>query len=136
MSHDEGYANVELRHADRDEERVYLPDVSVTCWAKAPKSLRDRRLRAIERPPDIAIEIASTDDRPGRVADKLAFYRRAGVPLVWIVDPDERTVSVYQPGTQVEMFGPGQTLTGSPVFPGFSVSISDLFGVLDQHLEE
>jgi Uma2 family endonuclease len=136
MNHDEGFANVELRHTSRSEERAYLPDVSVTRWANAPKSLGDRRRGPIERVPDIAIEITSTDDRAGRIADKLAFYLRAGVPLVWIVDPDERTVSAYRPGAQVEMFGTGDTLTGSPVFPGFSLSIADLFGVLDQHLDE
>ncbi len=66
MSHDEGFVNVELRHASREEERAYLPDVSGTRWANAPKSLRDRRSGPVETVPDLAIQIIrSTTVRGG-----------------------------------------------------------------------
>lgn len=134
FSHDEGFVNVELRYAERAEGRAYLPDVSVTRWERAPRSLDERRSGAIESVPDLAIEITSPDDRPGRIADKLAFYLRAGVPLVWIVEPDERAVAVYRPGEPVRFAAGDDTIDAAPVLAGFSLSLPALFSVLDQHL--
>jgi Uma2 family endonuclease len=131
---DEGYSNVELRHAARDEGRSYVPDVSVTRWDKAPATLAERRHGAIQTLPDLAIEITSPDDRPTRIADKLAFYLRAGVPLVWIVDPDERTIAVYAPGSPPKMFSAGDVLDARPVLSEFSLPVSDLFAALDKRL--
>jgi Uma2 family endonuclease len=135
MTHAEGFANVELRHAHREERRSYVPDVSVTRMSRGPSSLAERRSGAIENPPDIAIEITSPEDRPARIADKLAFYLRIGVPLVWIVEPEDRTVSVYRPGMPVQVFGSDETLDGAPVLAEFSMRLDDLFSVLDQGLK-
>ena len=134
--HDEGYANVELRHAERSEGRAYLPDVSVTRWDSSRLSLAERRAGAIESPPDLAVEISSPEDRPSRLADKLAFYLRTKVPLIWIVDPDERTVSVYRPGERVQFFGEGDTLDALPVLGAFALDISEFFTVLDKNLPD
>jgi Uma2 family endonuclease len=136
MKHDEGYANVELRYAAREEGRSYLPDVSVTRWDKAPPTLAERRKGAIEVLPDLAVEISSPEDRPTRIADKLAFYLRAGVPLVWIVDADDRTVSAYTPGQPPKVFSAGDVLDASPVLSEFALPVSDLFSALDKHVQE
>ena len=135
LTHAEGFANIELRHAERTEHRAYLPDVSVTRSARGPSSMAERRSGAIEKPPDIAIEITSPDDRPGRIADKLAFYLRVGVPLVWIVEPEDRTISVYRPGRPVEVLGAGEIIDAAPVLSEFSLALDDLFSVLDQGLQ-
>lgn len=134
MQHNEGYANVELRHAAPEEGRSYLPDVSITSWRKSNPSLAERRQKAIEVPPDIAVEIVSPDDRPTRIADKLAFYLRAGVASVWIVDPDEQSVSVYRPGQPAQVFRAGDMLDGRPAFSAFELPVEDLFSVLEQNL--
>lgn len=136
MKRQEGFVHVELRHAELDEDRAYLPDVSVTRIENAPTTSQERRSGAIEQPPDIAIEITSPDDRPGRLADKLAFYLRVGVPLVWIVEPEERTVAVYRPGEPVEILGPEDTIDAAPVLTEFSLPLRDLFSVLDQGIEQ
>lgn len=136
MEHDEGYVNVELRHAARAEARAYVPDLSVTRWERAPSTLAERREGAIETTPDLAVEIVSPDDRPGRVADKLAFYLRAGVPLVWIIDPDDRTVSIYRPTEQVRVLSEADTLDAAPVLASFSLRLAGLFGVLSERARD
>lgn len=136
MEHDEGYVNVELRHAARAEARAYVPDLSVTRWERAPSTLAERREGAIETTPDLAVEIVSPDDRPGRVADKLAFYLRAGVPLVWIIDPDDRTVSIYRPTEQVRVLSEADTLDAAPVLASFSLQLAGLFGVLSERARD
>jgi Uma2 family endonuclease len=52
--------------------------------------------RAIEGPPDLAVEILSPwSDRRDRVA-KAGLYARYGIAHYWIVDPVARTLEVYE----------------------------------------
>jgi len=46
-------------------------------------------------PPLIAIEITSLDDRLHHTLEKLAEYRRWGVPHVWLVEPALKALYVY-----------------------------------------
>lgn len=81
--------------------------------------------------PDLAIEILSPDDRPGRVADKLAFYLRTGVPLTWIIDPGERTLTAYRPGEPPVLHTVTDVVRGEPVLPNFTLDLGNLFAELD-----
>lgn len=123
-----------LRHSADEEARAYLPDVSLIRRERLPKDPEQRRRGPINIVPDLAIEVSSPDDRPARIADKLAFYLRVGVPLTWIIDPDERTLTVYRPNETQVTYSSGDTLTASPVLSEFELKLSDLFSVLDDDL--
>ena len=120
----EGEGETELRHADRGEDRAYLPDLGVTLH-------RDPNNRGpLERPPDFAVEVLSPDDRASYVVDKVNFYLRAGVSVVWVVDPDRETVTVYRPGqSPQEQRSPG-VVTAAPALRDFRVELAELFSVL------
>lgn len=126
----EGEVVSETRNAHRPEQRSYVPDVSVYLRVHVPTD-STRRRGPVERHPDIAIEILSPDDRPGRVAEKLAFYLRVGVPLVWIVNPDDRTLDAHRPGAPSTSHRPPETVTAGPVLPDFKLDLAQLFAVLD-----
>ena len=74
--------------------------------------------------PDLAVEIVSPNDTYTEVTEKVEEYLRAGVRLVWVVDPKSRTVTLY-PGAHT--IKKENLLTGGEVLPGFSVPISRLF---------
>ncbi len=122
---------VEPRHVLRSEERAYLPDISVIRVEHFPKDPEALRRGPIEIGPDLAVEVLSSDDRPGRVAEKLAFYLRANTPLVWVIDPSEQTVAVHRPGVASTIQRPGDTLEASPVLSGFVLDVAALFAALD-----
>lgn len=125
----EGQAFTEVRHHNPQEERVYLPDLSVTLRGRLPKD----SLRAlVEVPPDLAIEVLSPDDRAARVLDRVQFYLRAGVQLVWIVDPESRAVFVYRPGVAQEEHRVPDVLDAKPVLSDFTLNLAELFAVLDE----
>ena len=64
---------------------------------------------------------------------KLGEYFKAGVLLVWIVDPRARTVAVYTKAAQEPLIlGEADTLDGGDVLPGFQLVLQDLFGRLDR----
>ena len=80
-----------------------------------------------DMPPDLAVEVVSRTDTFGTVNLKVKQYLDVGVRMVWLINPDLRTVDVYQPGAPSQRFNAGDTLVGDPVIPGFALPVSDLF---------
>jgi Uma2 family endonuclease len=77
--------------------------------------------------PELIVEILSPDDAWRTVDKKLREYFAAGVVLVWIVNPDSRTITAYRSMTDVREFGEGDTLTGDEVLPGFAIPVAEIF---------
>jgi Uma2 family endonuclease len=51
--------------------------------------------KAMEGPPDLAVEVISPTSGEIDRTDKFAEYREAGVPHYWIVDPELRTIEAW-----------------------------------------
>jgi Uma2 family endonuclease len=71
----------------------------------------------------------NTDEEMKRKRDE---YFAAGVRLVWLVDPEARTVTVYIAPDQSKLLMQEQTLDGGDVLPGFALALKDLFAELDR----
>lgn len=80
-----------------------------------------------EGPPVLAVEILSPSDEHGEVVEKIREYLDAGVPLVWVIDPDFRTVVVYRPDAEPELFNVRQEISAEPHLPGFRVPVARIF---------
>lgn len=78
-------------------------------------------------PPDLAIEVLSPTDVQWRVVDKAFAYLNAGTPLVWVLDPRSKTVTVYRSERDMALLTFDDTLTGEEVVPGFTCQVSQLF---------
>ena len=92
---------------------ILIPDVSV-FYPDEPKE------RFPDRPPFIAVEILSLDDKLKDVREKLEIYRNWGVPHVWLVDPHSRRMYTCD-GNLMEVQALqvpelGLTLTATEVF--------------------
>jgi Uma2 family endonuclease len=61
------------------------------------------------------------------IHEKIDALLAAGVQLVWIIDPHDRTVRVYRPGSEPVLFNIRQQLTAEPALPGFNVPVALLF---------
>ncbi len=81
--------------------------------------------------PDLVVEATSPATARVDRMDRLQEYARAGVREYWIVDPDARTVEVYdlEGGAYVPRgkWGPGETAS-SGLLAGFAVRVEDVFG--------
>ena len=96
--------------------------ISPELAAAAPEDAR-----TIDGIPVLAVEILSPSDTQKNITDKIKAYLDAKVPLVWIVEPVFRTVTVYRPDAKPQLVNEEQQLTGDPHLPGFSVALSELF---------
>lgn len=78
--------------------------------------------------PDLAVEVISPYDRYGDVEDKVEDYLRAGVRLVWVVNPRRKFVEVYHPNVeQPTLLNIDDELNGEDVLPGFTLKVRALF---------
>ena len=81
----------------------------------------------LEVAPDLVVEILSPNDRWTEVTQKLREYFAIGVRLVWVADPQTRSVHAYRALTNVRAFTEKDDLPGDDVLPGFSVKVTQLF---------
>jgi Uma2 family endonuclease len=102
---------------------VVAPDVGYYRGDPAP----DRGFYPM--PPDLAVEVISPTDRRADIAQKQRLYAQAGVPLVWWVDPELRTVTVHQPGQEPTVIDESGTLDGGDILPGFELDVKTIFAI-------
>ncbi len=108
-----------------DPQTVVVPDVAFVRWERLPDRVRPKGYIPVA--PDLAVEVRSPSDRPRDIAAKLELYRRAGVPLIWWVDPTPRTVAVYHYGQLTATLGVDDDLDGADVLSGFRLSVAEIF---------
>jgi Uma2 family endonuclease len=89
------HGRTELRSRVR-ATRVRIPDVSIYAGAEPTE-------RVPTKPPLVAIEILSPDDRHSELMRKFEEYSAWGVPHIWLVDPESRKLNVYADGTLSEV---------------------------------
>jgi Uma2 family endonuclease len=102
------------------------PDVAFYARERIP---RDLRASTTEVAPDFVIEVLSPSDRAGDVEKKIEDWLKAAVRLLWYVNPETGTTTVYH-GDSVTRVAADLTLDGTDVVPGFRVRIQDLLDEL------
>lgn len=104
--------------------RIYrVPDVAY--WAPG----KDRG-GEVMLPPTLAVEIPSPGQTMHELRMKCRFFRENGVDVAWLIDPDRRTVEVFEDARDGEVLSEAAILD-SPHMPDFRLALADLFAVLD-----
>jgi len=68
--------------------------------------------------------VARTSDLP--VGEKLKEHFAKGVRLVWVIAPEDRTLTIYRMSEEGRVLHESATATGEDVLPGFTCRVSDL----------
>ena len=110
---------------DKDIITVLQPDICVIC---DPAKLDGR---SVTGAPDIIVEILSPGNNRTELRNKYEVYEEAGVLEYWVIHPAEKTFLKYSLDTNGR-FQASQLLTlgdevTSTVFPGFSMSLDEVF---------
>jgi Uma2 family endonuclease len=109
--------------------RPLVPDVAYVSYERMMAlSVAERETPPVA--PDIVVEILSPDDRPADLAHKRDVYLAAGATTLLIVDPDRRTMDVFDAGGAHTEYHETDTYA-SGLFPGLTLSLADLFAELD-----
>jgi Uma2 family endonuclease len=77
--------------------------------------------------PDLVVEVLSPGNSGSEVDEKLDEYITAGVSLVWIVNPDRRTIRVFRKDGTHGLFHADAVIENEPVLPGFRLVVGEVF---------
>lgn len=109
----------------RDQDTLRDPDVAF---------VRRERVEAVGIPsgywpgaPDLAIGIISPNDRYTEVYEKVDEWLEAGVGMVVVVNPRNRSATVRIAGMNPVILNEGDTLDGGEVAPRWRMADSDIF---------
>jgi Uma2 family endonuclease len=89
--------------------------------------IRQSREGYLETIPDLVVEVRSKNDTQPSIQSKVDDYLKAGVQVVWVADPEKRTVTAYRPGQEPQVFTEADTLTVEDIIPGFQMAVRDVF---------
>jgi Uma2 family endonuclease len=107
---------------------VRSPDVAFVSTERIPSEGIGRGFPKVA--PDLVVEVLSPDETRARLEEKIRDYFEAGTLLVWVVDPEQRTVTVRPRGAAEQSLGTDGRLDGGNVLPGFSLQVARLFAKL------
>jgi Uma2 family endonuclease len=88
----------------------------------------DHRDKPLVLVPDLAVEVISPKDSYSKVNEKIETYLSDGVRLLWIVDPQRKTIAIYEGSDTPKTLREGDTLSGGHVLPEFTLSVNEVFG--------
>jgi len=89
------WVGVEVR-VQVKKTRFRIPDVTVVLGAKPTGEI-------VHKPPVIAVEVLSPDDRAGDLEEKVADYLAFGITYVWVINPVTRRAYVHTPDGSYEV---------------------------------
>ena len=108
-----------------DPERTFGVDVMVVSAELLAAQTGESTI--VEGVPTLCVEILSPSEVMERIDEKTDAYLAAGVPLVWLLDLHDKSVTVYSPGAEPVLFNRLMEISGEPHLPGFRVPVANLF---------
>jgi len=106
---------------------LFAPDASwcqEARWDEAMKSAATFPVLA----PEFVIEVRSLSDPLWRLRNKMETYIANGVQLAWLIDPIERTVTIYRPGQPEQTLTSPASVEGEGPVAGFVLNLERVFG--------
>ena len=111
---------------ERDPDTVREPEIAFFSVEKIP--LDETPPGYAEVVPDLVVEVMSPGDNRCEVREKALMWLAYGALLVWVVDPETRSVQVHREGHAALTLTENDSLDGLDALPGFTCAVRDLFG--------
>jgi Uma2 family endonuclease len=107
----------------RNLDRLVGADAAFITNASLP--LRYSPEGYLETIPELIVEVRSKNDTWAEIRRKAAEYLAAGVHVVWVPDPEARTVTEFRANQPERVYQETDTLTIDDVIPGFALLVRD-----------
>jgi Uma2 family endonuclease len=120
-----GEAGVRLPGKDDEEDTTLGVDVAYVPPEVMVRQSDDSTI--IEGVPSLVVEILSPSDKIEEIDEMIEEYLEAGTPLLWVVSPSWRNVTIYQSGRDATFVNDKQEIDGGDVLPGFRCPVERFF---------
>jgi Uma2 family endonuclease len=77
--------------------------------------------------PDLAVEVISPGDRYSEVEEKVFAWLDAGTKMVFVINPQQRSATVYKSPTNIITLAEADVLKGGDVVPGLELAVREIF---------
>ena len=107
-----------------DPDTVRGPDV---MYYARGRRFADMNPKYSEDPPDVLVEVLSPTDRITKVTRRVAEFLHWGTKYVWVLDPEDRTLTIYRQDRPPEVLDAVQEVVGEGPLEGFRCKVADFF---------
>jgi Uma2 family endonuclease len=105
---------------------IRLPDLSFIITENLPDGMIPSE-PVPDLVPDLAVEVLSEGNTRSEMARKRKEFFYSGTSQIWIVNPNKRTVDVYDSPDRFVTYSEGDHLVGGNLLPGFALELQELF---------
>jgi Uma2 family endonuclease len=101
------------------------PDVTFVRFDQLPgKTIPDGDIFV---PPVLVVEVLSPGNSGVEVDEKLDEYLSAGIEMVWIVNPDKRTIRVFRSNGTMRLYRGSEVIENELSLLGFRLVVDEVF---------
>ena len=108
-----------------DPDTVRAPDVALVSQARV------EAIGEVEgfwpEAPDLAVGVVSPGDSYSEVEEKVFAWLDAGTKIVVVINPRQRSATVYKSPTDIVALTEADVLAGGDVVPGFELAVREIF---------
>jgi Uma2 family endonuclease len=109
-------------------DRSTVPDIAVFMWNRIPRDDNGEVANTFAAAPDWTIEVLSPEQSQTKVTKNILHCLKHGTQMGWLIDPDEKTVFVYYPKQETEIFDTHDALISMPSFISeLKLTVKELF---------
>jgi Uma2 family endonuclease len=105
-------------YSKRIPDLAYFTDEQIKAAAKGTKVV-----------PAFVIELLSDSESYDSVEDKINDYFRAGVQIVWYLNPKKQSIHLYSSAKEIKVLTEDDICSAKPVIPDFEFVVKTLFVV-------
>lgn len=109
---------------ERDPDTVRGPDVALYLEKTKYQQLKTKYS---ERLPKLVVEALSPTDRQGKMQKRINQFLEKGVAMVWLLDPDAETLTIYLPNRQPVVLERDEEVRDLKLLPDFRCKVADFF---------
>ena len=78
--------------------------------------------------PAVLIELRFESDRLPGAIEKMRMWMESGAEIAWLVDPQEKTVTIYRAGQEPERLVDPTSVQGDGPVAGFELAMARVWG--------
>lgn len=109
---------------ESDPDTVFGPDV---FFFDEMARYEDLTRKWEDRPPTLVVEVLSPNDRSSKMNRRVGRFLAMGVPLVWVLDPEDSTLTVYQAHRPLVVLDAADEVTGLEFIGDLKMKVADFF---------
>jgi Uma2 family endonuclease len=109
---------------ERGPDTVKGPDI---VFFAENRSIDEMAVKYPHRSPRLVVEVRSPNDRWAKLLRRTTQFLQWGTAMVWIVEPEDHTVTVLRPNQLPQVFDEDEEMIGGDELPEFRCRVAEFF---------